>query len=226
LLSMAEAFSFLDPLKTIPGIRVDFVERVRGVDVDGERDEVLARLKESHDARVRQLGGHGGCWKAEQVHGCGIGVVGGEGGEHQGAATIAGVDGLVTRERGVTLGIYVADCGPIWIADSRNGAIGLLHSGKKGTELGILKQGVGEMSRVFGSRPSDLVVVLGPCIRPPHYETDFAAEIARQASALGVGEYHDEGIDTASQLSRYYSYRMEKGRTGRMLALIRRGEEA
>ena len=61
---------------------------------------------------------------------------------------------------------------------------------------------------------------LSPCIRPPHYEVDFAAEIIRQARAAGVEQVHDSGRCTASDPARYYSYRAEKGRTGRMLALL------
>jgi copper oxidase (laccase) domain-containing protein len=49
---------------------------------------------------------------------------------------------------------------------------------------------------------------------------DFAAEIERQARACGVRHYHDCGICTASHLDRYYSYRAEKGKTGRMWAVF------
>jgi hypothetical protein len=72
----------------------------------------------------------------------------------------------------------------------------------------------------FGSDPADFVVHLSPCIRPPHYEVDFAAEIVQQCRALGVSEIHDSGVCTAGDLDRYYSYRAEKGKTGRMLALL------
>ena len=72
----------------------------------------------------------------------------------------------------------------------------------------------------LGSRASDLVLQLGPCIRPPHYEIDFAAEILRQSRELGVTAVHDSGVCTACDLERYYSYRAEKGRTGRMLAFL------
>jgi copper oxidase (laccase) domain-containing protein len=54
----------------------------------------------------------------------------------------------------------------------------------------------------------------------PHYEVDFAAEILRQCCTLGVRQIHDCGICTACDLHHYYSYRAEKGKTGRMLALI------
>ena len=36
----------------------------------------------------------------------------------------------------------------------------------------------------------------------------------------GVKEIHDSGVCTACDLDRYYSYRAEKGKTGRMLALF------
>jgi copper oxidase (laccase) domain-containing protein len=72
----------------------------------------------------------------------------------------------------------------------------------------------------FGSDPANMIVQLSPCIRPPNYEVDFAAEIVRQCRALGGKQIHDSGICTACDLDRYYSYRAEKGKTGRMLALI------
>jgi copper oxidase (laccase) domain-containing protein len=133
---------------------------------------------------------------------------------------ISSVDGLITSAPNQVLGIYVADCGPIWLADQRSGAIGLLHSGKVGTELEILKSGLQSMAELYGTRPEDVVGILGPCIRPPHYDIDFAADIVSQAEVLGVGSFHDSGIDTAADLESYYSYRIEKGRTGRLLALI------
>ena len=61
---------------------------------------------------------------------------------------------------------------------------------------------------------------LSPCIRPPHYEVDFAAEIVRGCQERGVENIHDSGACTACDLEQYYSYRVEKGRTGRMLAFL------
>ncbi|WP_367872628.1 polyphenol oxidase family protein [Luteolibacter sp. Populi] len=196
------------------------------IEATTDRDETLARLRPLHEARVRADFGTDRWWRAEQIHGQGVAVVPGTAtvSAGDGLPVVPGVDGLVTATAGEVLGIYVADCGAIWLADRGTGAVGLLHSGKKGTELGILGEGISLMARSFGTRPQDLVVVLGPCIRPPHYEIDFAAEIARQAERAGVGEFHDLGEDTACDLENYYSYRIEKGRTGRMLALIGREE--
>jgi copper oxidase (laccase) domain-containing protein len=76
------------------------------------------------------------------------------------------------------------------------------------------------MIECFGSNPTELTIQLSPCIRPPHYEIDFAVRIIEQCRALGVKEIHDSRVCTACHLDRYYSYRTEKGKTGRMIALV------
>ncbi len=214
---------FLAPLRALPHLRVDFIERVPEMPMDADRDEAMRRLRAHHTAAVETLGfSPQHWWRAEQVHGAEVAIAG----ESptilapDGLPVVAGVDGLITAQPGLALAIYVADCGAVWLADRVNGAHGLLHSGKKGTEGNILGRAVALMQERFGSRPQDLVGVLGPCIRPPHYEVDFAAEIVRQAAAAGVGDFHDCKTCTASDLHRFYSYRKELGRTGRMMALI------
>jgi len=76
------------------------------------------------------------------------------------------------------------------------------------------------MVESFACKPSDIIAQLGPCIRPPHYEVDFAADIVRQCRQAGITEVHDCGRCTAADADRYYSYRREKGQTGRMAALL------
>jgi copper oxidase (laccase) domain-containing protein len=129
-------------------------------------------------------------------------------------------DGLITSQRGIALGIYVADCCAVYIVDPKTSAIGLVHSGRKGTELGVVANAIRQMIERFGSEPANITVQLSPCIRPPHYEVDFAAEIIRQCRALGVQQIHDSDTCTACDLARYYSYRAQKGKTGRMLAVL------
>jgi copper oxidase (laccase) domain-containing protein len=131
-----------------------------------------------------------------------------------------GCDGIITNQRRVALGIYVADCCAVYIVDPKTRAIGLVHSGRKGTELGVVTNAINQMVDRFSSNPANMIVQLSPYIRPPHYEIDFAAEIMRQSRAFGVKEIHDSGICTACDLDSYYSYRAEKGKTGRMLALL------
>ena len=216
------------PLASVAGVCAGWVGRVTGVATGVERDEAMRRLRAVHEEALRTVTGGGGWWRAEQVHGAAVAEVPGMATRvaADGLPVVPGVDGLVSGKTGVVMAVYVADCGPLWLADRVTGAIGMVHSGKKGTEGNILGAAVRLMAQRFGTRARDLVAVLGPCIRPPHYEVDFAAEIARQAEAAGIGEYHDCGCDTAADLLRYYSYRMEHGRTGRMLAWIGRGEGA
>ena len=219
---MTEAFPFLDELHGIPGVRAGWVERVPGLEITGDRDEAMKLLRPHHERAVAGFACGRPWWRAEQVHGNRVAVVPGADTliAPDGLPVVPGVDGLVTAEAGVVLAIYVADCGAIWLADRRTGAVGLLHSGKKGTESDILGAAVELMGRRFGTRPADLVAVLGPCIRPPDYDVDFAAEIHRQAAAAGLGNFIDCGLNTASDSSRFYSYRKELGKTGRMMALI------
>jgi copper oxidase (laccase) domain-containing protein len=98
----------------------------------------------------------------------------------------------------------------------------LVHSGKKGTELGIAPKAIGLMREKFGSDPGDIIVQLSPCIRPPAYEIDFAAIIREDCANAGVPieQIHDPGTCTSQDLDAYYSYRTEQGQTGRHLAVI------
>ena len=131
-------------------------------------------------------------------------------------------DGLATATTGQYLGIFVADCGAVFLADPVKRACAVVHSGKKGTELGIAPEAIRVMQEKYGSRAEDIVVQLAPCIRPPVYEIDFAAQIVEDCIAVGVPteQVHDCGVCTSSDLDRYYSYRIEMGQTGRLFAVI------
>lgn len=210
-----EHFKALDAL---PDLIHGFTLRVPGIEMSHDKAEALQRLDGVHREIRRDHGlGAAPFITAQQIHGNEIGVV---------ASPIANdkcferCDGIVTNQRGVCLGIYVADCCAVYLVDPVRDAIGLVHSGKKGTEFGIVSNAVKTMVHQFGSRPPDLVAQLSPCIRPPHYEIDFAAEIVRQCREAGIGAIHDCDVCTACDLERYYSYRAEKGRTGRMLAFL------
>ena len=96
----------------------------------------------------------------------------------------------------------------------------MLFRSKKGTALNIAGECVREMRETFGSDPTHIVAQLSPCIRPPNYEVDFAAGIYRQLQKAGVQRVHDCFENTGADLGRFYSYRMEKGQTGRMLACL------
>jgi copper oxidase (laccase) domain-containing protein len=197
-----------------------FTLRHPGIDVNGERAEVVQRLWSWHRDQANEMGfTTASLCIAEQVHGKEIAIL-----DAAPLQPISGTDGMLTNTPGLLLGIYVADCCAVFLTDSHSGACGLLHSGKKGSELGITSRALQLMSEHFGSRSQDIHVQLSPCIRPPAYEIDFAAQVRQQAAAFGIpaSQIHDEGTCTSSDTSRFYSYRLEKGRTGRMLALLGR----
>ncbi len=130
------------------------------------------------------------------------------------------VDALATSVPRMPLVVRVADCGPVYFYDPAQQVIAVAHSGRRGTEGNIVAATLACLKDTYNSQAENVIVQLGPCIRPPHYEVDFAAEIGRQARNAGVRHYHDCGICTASHLERYYSYRAEKGKTGRMWAVF------
>lgn len=84
----------------------------------------------------------------------------------------AGVDGLITNEPGVTLVTHHADCAPLYFVDPVHKAVGLAHSGWRGTAVRIGAETVRAMTKEFGSRPEDLVCVIGPSIGPCCFEVD------------------------------------------------------
>lgn len=211
---------YLRPINDLSLFTANFIGRIPGVPTSFDKNETLAHAQTAHDEAAHELGfKNEQVYLAEQIHAKEIAVI-----TSDSASMSSGADGLICQESGILLGIHVADCGALYLADPITGAFGLLHSGKKGTELNITGQAVAAMSQNFGSDPADLVAVLAPCIRPPHYEVDFAQTIRQQAIAAGIKpeNYHDCGLCTASNLSDYYSYRLEKGNTGRMLALLGR----
>lgn len=215
---LAEALEFFPALSDVPFVRHAFLGRIPGIDVATDRVAALARLDAAHRALRAEIGlAEKYFVTAEQVHGNEIAVIDSA---SPGRHCHDRADGLITNQPGVSLGIYVADCCTVYLVDPLRRALGLVHSGKKGTELAIVENAVQALQENFGSAPRDLIVQLSPCIRPPHYEIDFAAEIVRQARQAGVEQVHDGGLCTACDLQRYYSYRAEKARTGRMLALL------
>lgn len=209
-----ETFTALERAGYVHG----FVGRVPGIELSHDKAVVLENLDKIHRQAREILGLDNRKFiTARQVHGNKIAVVDSPADSDH---CFKDCDGLITNRRDVCLGVYVADCCAVYLVDQNARAIGLVHSGKKGTALGVVRNAVRSMREEFGITSGDVIAQLSPCIRPPHYEIDFAAEIVRQCRDAGIKEVHDSGVCTACDLQRYYSYRAEKGRTGRMLALL------
>ena len=80
------------------------------------------------------------------------------------------IDGLITDESGVLLACFFADCVPLYFVDPVHHAIGLAHSGWRGTVGKIGKNTVQLMQENFGSKPEDLLAAVGPSVCMDCYE--------------------------------------------------------
>ncbi|MDE6829848.1 MAG: peptidoglycan editing factor PgeF [Lachnospiraceae bacterium] len=79
-------------------------------------------------------------------------------------------DGLVTNVPGICLVTFYADCVPLFFVDPAHRAIGLSHSGWKGTVHKMGKVTVERMREKFGTDPSQVVAAIGPSICQECYE--------------------------------------------------------
>ncbi len=105
-------------------------------------------------------------------------------------------DSVITTEKGVLLGIKVADCVPILLYDPVRRIVAATHAGWRGTARGILGKTIGVFLERYNSLPDDIIISMGPSIRWCCYRV--GAEVFEAVrSATGEGEYHilrDGGI--------------------------------
>lgn len=73
-------------------------------------------------------------------------------------------DGLITQLRDTALLTKFADCTPVIIYDPIKKVISNLHSGWRGTSKKISEKAINMMKTIYGCKPEDLIVVIGPCI--------------------------------------------------------------
>ena len=92
------------------------------------------------------------------------------------------VDGMITNVPGICLVTSYADCVPLYFVDPVKKAIGLSHSGWRGTVGKIGKNTVQLMQENFGSKPEDLLAAVGPSVCMDCYEVseDVAEAFAKE----------------------------------------------
>lgn len=112
-------------------------------------------------------------------------------------------DGLITDTPGVLLGVKVADCYPVLVADRRKKAVGVFHAGWRGTQQRIVEKGIGEMRRQFGSQPEDLIAVIGPGIGACCYEIGDEVESAFESQFAYSRELFEDVFDSWSLKTKY-----------------------
>ena len=194
--------------------------------IDAPADELAERRRSVFDGEWTWL---------RQVHGSDVALVDSHG-EHAGTDGDAAVTGLL----GAVLCVQTADCVPVVVVGEH--AVGVIHAGWRGLVAGVIDHSV-EALRTIGS--SRLQAVIGPCIRPGHYEfgadelaqvetavggacrdatvagtlaLDMAAATTLALHRAGVDIVDDLGFDTADE--RFFSHRV-RGDVGRQITAAR-----
>lgn len=104
------------------------------------------------------------------------------------------VDGLITNTPGLILATFYADCVPLFFIDIKNRAIGLSHSGWKGTVHQMGAVTLKAMEQAFGTRPEDVKAAIGPSICRDCYEVSSdVAEQFKYVFADRSGDFLKEG---------------------------------
>ena len=158
-------------------------------------------------------------------------------------------DGMITRDSGVALIVFTADCVPILLHDPCRNVIGAVHSGWRGTAANIAGAAVGGMESAFGCAPSDIMAAVGPCISKCCYEVGpevaealrlslgkeaescleakgekFMADLSEANRLLlaraGLRDITVSGECTSCLSDKYWSHRRTKGRRGSQAAVI------
>lgn len=96
------------------------------------------------------------------------------------------VDGLITDVPGLILATFYADCVPLFFVDTEHKAIGLSHSGWKGTVGKMGEVTLDAMNRAFGTKPEHVRAAIGPSICQDCYEV--SQDVAEQFEQLFSGE--------------------------------------
>ena len=113
------------------------------------------------------------------------------------------VDGLITDEPGLVLSTFYADCVPLYVVDPVHRAIGMSHSGWRGTAARMGAVTLSAMQEAYGTRPEDVVCAVGPsickdCYRGPaqmwqifsrrnfpgHEQEEFSAESEKNSVGM------------------------------------------
>jgi hypothetical protein len=119
-----------------------------------------------------------------------------------GRAVLRG-DGMMTNVAGVMLGVQAADCVPVLVADVRRRAVAAFHAGWRGTLKRIVERGIGTLRLRYGSRPEDLVAVVGPAIGACCYAVGEAVRHEFESQFAYAEELFSEVYDSDPVREKY-----------------------
>ena len=163
--------------------------------------------------------------QGHQVHGSRVAIVDRPGMTRE---ELEGYDAFVTNLPGVAIGVRTADCVPVLLYDPVERVVAAVHAGWKGTVLHISEGVLEAMGQEYGSRPENLLAVIGPSIGPDSFQVgEEVAEKFKEAGFPmdGIWSFRGPGdgvlgIDTYTTPS-LFSARREGVSCGRIINSIR-----
>lgn len=106
------------------------------------------------------------------------------------------VDGLITNEPGLVLSTFYADCVPLYFVDPVHKAVGMSHSGWRGTVHRMGKVTIEAMTKEYDTRPEDLICAIGPSICQDCYEV--SEDVAEEFKQVFKGRAEELLLDKGS----------------------------
>ncbi|MES2962049.1 MAG: peptidoglycan editing factor PgeF [Pseudomonadota bacterium] len=143
-------------------------------------------------------------------------------------------DAIITNLEKVVIGVFTADCAPIFLYDEEKKVVAVVHAGWKGAKSGVIKSTIAEMEKL-GAK--NIVAIIGPMIQQKSYEVsqeffdDFTSEdegnkiffmdgekagkhmfdlpsyVEKKLREEGILEIENSGIDTYENEKEFFSYR-------------------
>ena len=162
----------------------------------GSAPRPLVVLNQVHSAAIHRVYAGGGFIPKDSLP-----SKAGKGSAH--APIVPSGDGLITNARGVLLGVKVADCLPVIVADRKRKAVGIFHAGWRGTVQRIVEKGVGEMRRQLGCDPADLLAAIGPFIGACCYEIGEEVEDEFDSQFAYSKELFEDVFDSRNLKMKY-----------------------
>ena len=114
------------------------------------------------------------------------------------SAEASKADSLMTSTPGLLLAVQTADCVPILLADTRRRVVAAIHAGWRGTLARITVKALGRMQMEFGTRPRNVVAVLGPAIGRCCYEVGPEVGQAFAAQFPSAADWFDGPFEQLS----------------------------
>ena len=145
-----------------------------------------------------------------------------EAGDYGWQKPVSGVDGFTTNMRGVPLMVRFADCQGVFMFDPAQRVVAAVHSGWRGNVQNIIGKSVRKMIDEFGCKPENILVGISPAIGPCCAEFNLWQCSLDQLTEAGVFPQNIEIMQrcTSCESKDFFSYRRDKGKTGRMGGVI------